>query len=1089
VKDYKHLITLFPEGQNIGVIEQFSQQGYSSVSGGGNTSSKTFLVSDLMRAVPDVKHVIWLCSDFQHKENTVRSLRLWGEAPVYDYNFEENSMRDRKVDRKNLVKTVEFLSYILEKDRTRFFVVSYKDLFKDFPEPELFERGSISLCKKESIDPTELFERLISMGYEVNMDVYVEKGQYFRHGDALTIWPVNSEKPIRVEIGFDEVEKIAIFDQVDKVDISEIEEVRICPITVFGKEAPLLSFFGRGSLVLDDEVEFPDEDSEKFEAAMQGRNPESKFLEFRSFMEESPYHHHLHYLSVIKYYNPLDFISDLREKLSSEWTIFLFSKKPSDYYEMFNEKKIPYEHFDKEKLGVNGEARVVIFEVGQDAVFPEGFQNPGLKFMVVSDRNVGGMGETEKKSPERQKVYADFLTGLKPGDFVVHSDHGIGQFLELDKRTIDEVTREYLKIGYAENDKLFVPIDQADKVSKFIGAGDRVPKLTRLGSAEWSTIQSRIKRETEKIAGELLKLYAEREQAKGYPFRQDTPRLMEFEKQFQYEETPGQLRAILDVKRDMEQKKPMDRLVCGDVGFGKTEVAMRAAFKAIEDGKQVAILAPITILVDQHYKTFVKRMEGFNVRVEMLSRFRTQGEQTKILKALARGEIDVIIGTHRLLQDDIKFKDLGLLVIDEEQRFGVKQKEALKSLRKEVHILTMTATPIPRTLNISLHGLRDISTITTPPPGRLPIVTEVRRFSLGLIKAAVETEIARGGQVYFLHNRVQTIEDMAAKLRSLMPRARIVVTHGQLKPDDLEKRILDFKNGEYDILVSSTIIENGIDLPNANTLIVNSAERFGLAQLYQLRGRVGRSRKQAYAYFLYHMKRLPLDAKKRLKAIVEANELGAGFQIAMKDLEIRGAGDILGANQSGAIQTVGVSHFIRMLNQAVDDLKKGKKVEEKSGLPEVTIEIPLPAYIPDEYIISSKEKISVYQKLASADTLEYLSELRTETIEDFGKMPEEVSNLFRVLEVKMCAKKAGITNVKAENMHSQEDRQIILQMSESVKPANIVNLLEENPKWIISGTKLKISFRDLGVSWIEELKKGLVALGKKAKNLPGGKVE
>jgi transcription-repair coupling factor (superfamily II helicase) len=335
---------------------------------------------------------------------------------------------------------------------------------------------------------------------------------------------------------------------------------------------------------------------------------------------------------------------------------------------------------------------------------------------------------------------------------------------------------------------------------------------------------------------------------------------------------------------------------------------------------------------------------------------------------------------------------------------------------------------------------------------------------------------------------VQTIEDMASKLRSLLPKARIVVTHGQLKPDDLEQRILAFKNGEYDILVSSTIIENGIDLPNANTLIVNSAERFGLAQLYQLRGRVGRSRVQAYAYFMYHMKRLPLDAKKRLKAIVEANELGAGFQIAMKDLEIRGAGDILGANQSGAIQIVGVSHFIRMLNQAVDDLKKGKKIEEKSTVPEVTIEIPLPAYIPDEYIVSSKEKISVYQKLASADTLEYLTDLKSEIVEDFGRMPEEVANLFRVLEIKMFAKKAGITNVKAENVHSQEDRQIILQMSDKVRPENIVNLLEENPRWIISGTKLKSSFKDLGVSWVEELKRGLQALGKKAKNLPGAKI-
>lgn len=868
--------------------------------------------------------------------------------------------------------------------------------------------------------------------------------------------------------------------------MADIEVLEIFPLNHGEVSAPLISYFGAGSLVVDDEVEFPDDEIEAFENAMQKRNPQSRYMEFRSFMEETPYHHHLHYLSVLRYYNPLDFLSDIREKVTNGWKIFLFTKHPEEYHGLFAEKNISYLDYKNDQY--SGTDQVILFAIGQEDVFPEAFQNPALKIQILTDRNIGNLIETEKRAPERQKVYMDFLTGLKACDYVVHSDHGIGQFLGLDKRTIDEVTREYLKIGYAENDKLFVPIDQADKVSKFIGSGDKAPKLTRLGSAEWNTMQNRVRKETEKIAQELLQLYAERENAKGYAFHSDSTRMLTFEKDFEYEETPGQFRAILDVKRDMEEKTPMDRLVCGDVGFGKTEVAMRATFKAVEEAKQVAVLAPITILVDQHYKNFKKRMEAFNVRIEMLSRFRSPAEQKQILRALEKGEIDVIIGTHRLLQGDIQFKDLGLVIIDEEQRFGVKQKEKLKNLRKEVHILTMTATPIPRTLNISLHGLRDISTITTPPPGRLPIVTEVRRFSLGLIKSVVEKEIERGGQIYFLHNRVQTIDDMAAKLRSLLPQARIVVTHGKLRPDELEKRVLAFKNGEFDILVSSTIIENGIDLPNANTLVVNNAERFGLAQLYQLRGRVGRSRKQAYAYFLYHMKRLPLDAKKRLRAIVEANELGAGFQIAMKDLEIRGAGDILGANQSGAIQVVGVSHFIRMLNQAVEDLKKGRKVQDEQAVPEVTIEIPLPAYIPDEYIVSSKEKISVYQKLASADTLDYLVELRTQLTEDYGKMPEEVANLFRVLEVKMLAKKAGVINVKAENVHSPTDRQIILHMSSKVRPENIMSLLDHNSHWIISGSKLKIGFQDLGLNWVEEVKRSLAALGKKVKNAPGTRV-
>ena len=1087
MKDCRHLIKLFPAGQNLQVIEQFDQQGYTSVSGAGNYSSKAFLIADLLREVKDLQKVLWICSDQVHKDNIARSLSLWGDAPVYDFSLEENPVRDRKIERKNKVRLMEFIALVLQEAVSRYFTITYKDLFRMYPAAEEIKKGIVRVKQRDEIDSVAFFESLIRLGYEVSMDAFVEKGQYFRQGDLLTLWPVNSEFPIRMELSFDDVEKIAIFDQNTKDDVSELREIEIYPIDVPEGSAPLFTYFGRGSLVLDDEVEFPDEESEAFEAAMAARNPESRYMEFRSFMEESPYHHHLHYLSVLKYYNPLDFITDLREKISQDWTVFLFTKHPEQYHNLFEEKGVTYMDYSKGEY--RGGNNVVIFPIGQDDVFPEAFQNPAIKLTLITDRNVGNFVETEKRAPERQKVYMDFLTGLKTGDYVVHSDHGIGLFLGLDKRTIDEVTREYLKIGYAENDKLFVPIDQADKVSKFIGSGDKAPKLTRLGSAEWNTMQNRVRKETEKIAQELLELYAERENARGYMFHADSQRMIQFEKNFDYEETPGQTRAILDVKHDMEQKKPMDRLVCGDVGFGKTEVAMRAAFKAIEEGKQVAVLAPITILVDQHYKNFKKRMDGFDVRIEMLSRFRSPAEQKKILRALEKGEIDIIIGTHRLLQDDIKFKDLGLVIIDEEQRFGVKQKENLKNLRKEVHILTMTATPIPRTLNISLHGLRDISTITTPPPGRLPIVTEVRRFSLGLIKSTVEKEIERGGQVYFLHNRVQTIDDMASKLRSLLPKARIVVTHGKLRPDDLEQRILAFKNGEYDILVSSTIIENGIDLPNANTLIVNNAERFGLAQLYQLRGRVGRGRKQAYAYFLYHMKRLPLDAKKRLRAIVEANELGAGFQIAMKDLEIRGAGDILGANQSGAIQVVGVSHFIRMLNQAVEDLKKGRKVKEENAIPDVTIEIPLPAYVPDEYIISSKEKISVYQKLASADTLDYLTELKAQLTEDFGKMPEEVLNLFRVLEIKMLAKKAGVINVKAENVHSQDDRQIILHMSSFVKPENIMSLLDYNSAWIISGTKLKIKFKDLGVSWVEELKKSLGALGKKVKNAPGSEVE
>lgn len=1086
MKDCKHLITLFPQGQNLRVIEQFEAQGYSSISGGGNESSKAFLVADLMREVKDMHNVLWICSDPQQKDHVARMLTLWGDTQVHKFDLEPNPLRNKALDFKNKVRALELLALIEDPNRPAFFVIDYPVLYEPMPSPHELKERCFVVKTGDEIDAVEFFEQLIDAGYQVAEDAYVQKGHYFRHGDQLTLWPVNSDFPVRMELAFDEIESMHIYDQDEKKSLSSLKEVALYPISIKNWNTPLLNYFKKGSLVIDDEVEFSDDELERFEKAMEDRDPQARYAEFRSFMEESAYHHHLHYLSVIKYHNPQDFVSDLREKMNEDWTVFMFTKHPEHYEGLLKSENISFQHWEK-NARLN-QRQVMLFKVEKDAIFPEAFQNPQVKLMVLSDRNVTGLGEEEKKKVARQHVYTDFLTGLKPGDYVVHSSHGIGQFLGLDKRTVDDVTREYLKVGYAENDKLFVPIDQADKVSKYIGAGDRAPRLTRLGSAEWKTIQSKVRQETEILAQELLQLYAERQSTKGVRYPDDGNRMKAFEQAFPYEETPGQLRAILDVKRDMESKKTMDRLVCGDVGFGKTEVAMRAAFKAVEGGKQVAVLAPITILVDQHFKSFCSRMEEFDVRIDMLSRFRSAAEQRAILKKLERGELDIVIGTHRLIQDDIKFKNLGLVIIDEEQRFGVKQKEKLKALRTEVDILTLTATPIPRTLNISLHGLRDITTITTPPPGRLPVVTEVRRFSLALIKQVIERELERGGQIYFLHNRVQTIEDMAHKLRTLMPKARFVVTHGKLKPEELEKRILAFKKGEFDVLVSSTIIENGIDLANANTLIVNQAEKFGLAQLYQLRGRVGRSRKQAYAYFLYHMKRLPLDAKKRLRAIVEASELGAGFQIAMKDLEIRGAGDILGANQSGAINVVGVSHFIRMLNQAVDNIKQGKKAEAGDEIPEVTIEIPLPAYIPDEYIVSSKEKISVYQKLASADNQDYLTELRSELVEDYGRMPEEVANLFRVLEIKMRAKKAGITNVKAENVHSSKDRQIVLFMSEHVKPENIGSLLQHNGKWIISGTRLRISFDELGINWVEGLNKSLGALAKKMKGRPGEKL-
>lgn len=1057
-----------------------------SVSGMGNYSSKVFIFSDVIRYLHGIKTALWIVNDPTEQENVLSSLRLWSDINSHVFSLDmPGSLSVRDIERQKKIKMIEFLAHLNSKDKkaVKVVVTCYQNLLHNFPDIEELQASTIRLKIGEKLDMINFFEEIIEKGYELCEDRHLQKGTYHRDGDTISLYPVNSDYPLKIEVGFDVIEKIYTCFQSDEKEIfEELKELEIYPINLGVISKSVRDHLSENTLVIEDEVDVIDEFYDAWNSIFDDLYGRIHYLNFVTFNEDEENHQHLHYLSVLKYRGAYDLVNDLREKYRDGWRTIIFSKNTEELAKIFDEHKLHYSTSFSTVTG--GVPNVFLISVPKEDIFPHAFQNPELRMALISDREISSLRE-EKKKYFSQKVYLDFLTSLKINDYVVHSDHGIARFLGLEKRTIDEITREYLKLGYAENDKLFVPIDQADKVNKFIGADEAPPHLTRLGSAEWNTITRKVKKETEIIAKELLILYAERKSARGIAFKPDNDLQIQFEKTFPYEETPGQIRAIIDTKKDMEKNIPMDRLICGDVGFGKTEVAMRAAFKAVQNGQQVVFISPITILADQHYRSFKKRLEDFNVRLEMLSRFRSPSEQKNIIKRLARGEVDIVIGTHRLLQPDVAFRSLGLIIVDEEQRFGVKQKETLKKLKTEVDVLTLTATPIPRTLNIALNKLRDITTITTPPPGRLPIITEVRRFSNGIIREAILREISRGGQIYFLHNRVQTIDGMAEKLRSLVPEARFEVAHGKLGSADLETRILAFKDHKFDVLVSSTIIENGIDLSNANTLIVNNADRFGLSQLYQLRGRVGRGKTQAYAYFLYHGQRLKLSAKKRLRAIVEASELGSGFQIAMKDLEIRGAGDILGAKQHGVINVVGVSHFIRMLNKAVEDLKTGKMTTTEEP-EEVSIELPLTAYIPDQYIVSSKEKINIYQKLSSVDSIEYLNEIREEVLEDYGMMPKEVFNLFHVIELKLFAKKAGIVAVKAESVYLNKGKEIVLLMSNKVKPENIMNLLEHNSKWTISGNKLRIKIENLESQWIDTLKECLKWL---AEGLKSSKVE
>ena len=684
-----------------------------------------------------------------------------------------------------------------------------------------------------------------------------------------------------------------------------------------------------------------------------------------------------------------------------------------------------------------------------------GWRLPKLGVTLYTDTEIFGLRQRRPLSERRKKARGTddrsaFVRGLKPGDYVVHIEHGIAVYEGLIRRTVGEIEREYLVLRYAASDKIYVPVDQVDRVTRYIGAGDGSPSLTRLGTQEWERAKRKARAAVQDLAEDLLKLYAQRQLKRGHAFTPDTEWQRELEGAFAYVETDDQLRAISEVKLDMEQPVPMDRLICGDVGFGKTEVALRAAFKALQDGKQVAVLVPTTVLAQQHYDTFTRRMAAFPVTVQMLSRFRSPKEQDAIIAELTQGKVDIVIGTHRLLSKDVQFKDLGLVVVDEEQRFGVRHKVRLKQLRAEVDVLTLTATPIPRTLHMAMAGIRDMSVIDTPPEDRLPIKTYVLPYDEQLIREAILREIEREGQIYFVHNRVHSIYHVANRLKTLVPEATIGVGHGQLAERELEQVMFDFFEGRYDVLVCTTIIESGLDVPNANTIIIDDATNFGLAQLYQLRGRVGRSANRAYAYLLYRQEKpMTEEAQARLEAIQEATELGAGFRVAMRDLEIRGAGNLLGAEQSGHIAAVGFDLYSRLLEQAVKQMKvsvdqahqrqadsvrdavhgeaftpppeqaitladmASKLVINEKILvsPLVTLDLPLTAYLPTGYITDERVRLAVYQRMVEAQMVEEVRELRKELQDRFGPPPEEALHLLIWLQIKALALQAGVSSV------------------------------------------------------------------------------
>jgi transcription-repair coupling factor (superfamily II helicase) len=943
-------------------------------------------------------------------------------------------------------------------------------------------RDFLKACRKLSINqtvqPDALTRQWAEIGYQ-RVNTVLEPGQFSKRGGILDIWTPAESLPIRMEFFGDEIETLRRFDPASQRTIEKLDSVLVTPAREFiarqpGAEemnaeysefhipllhpqpASLLDYLPQKAVALIDDLSVVEsmaaeveEQAVKFrrESITEGTLPADFPLPYIPWSE---LHDELHGRVTLELGHSTALIGDSlaaggrlgerfghderfagRLKAFVEYAgsiverggrIVLVSRQSSRLQELWLEKQDRgLQTVDNEM--VNGLSSKVEFV---EASLSEGFVLGDLH--LITDSEIFGWERPQPRTRQRpaaetpESVYAD----LRASDYVVHIDHGIGRFGGLVQRELDGHPREFLAVEYEGGGQLFVPVHQADRLTRYVGAEGAVPALDRLGGQEWHEKKGRVKQAVLEVAQEMLDLYARRSVAQGYAFKPDTPWQKELEDSFPYVETADQKRALAEIKRDMEVPRPMDRLLCGDVGYGKTEVALRAAFKAVMDGKQVAILVPTTVLAQQHYETFLQRLAAFPVVVEMLSRFRTPREQTEILFKLAMGEIDIIIGTHRLLSSDVQFKDLGLVIIDEEQRFGVTHKEHLKKLRTEVDVLTLTATPIPRTLYMALTGVRDISTLNTPPEERLPIVTHVGPYSPKLVRQAILRELERGGQIFFVHNRVQTIEAMKAHLDQLVPEARVDIGHGQMPEHQLAEVMHRFNAGETDILLSTTIIESGLDIPNANTLIVDRADTFGLAQLYQLRGRVGRGAARAYSYFFRHRKLSPTpEGQQRLEVIAENTQLGAGYSIAMRDLEIRGAGELLGTRQSGHIQAVGFHLYTRLLADAVRRIRavgrlEGLKVEQPANLSTfnlqpmsmpVNVELPLAVGIPTDYIADQDLRLRLYRRIADLRDETEIEALASEFNDRFGPLPEMVRNLLYQMQIKLRAERVGLASI------------------------------------------------------------------------------
>ena len=990
--------------------------------------------------------------------------------PSFDVLPYENINPDPQVIQKR-INVLKELTLDFQKREKTVLVADAKALLPKLTSPRSFQKSSLELKIGHLLKKDEFISLLVNKKYHT-VEIVEERGEFSSRGGIIDFFPMASENPIRLELFGDQIESIRYFSPSTQRSLKKINHYTFSPFQQYAERSisnyyysTLFDYISPDTIIIFNEIKKVKEKVEEFQEEIDDIHSKTKKDQIEKIFSPSSY---------------FIFWQELKEKLKNK-KIFIFnyfseeiknisknSEKNINKYFLKSQRLNSYfgnlDLFTKDlQVWKNKKENIIIlvrnegranrlaeileergisqftldgmdqYQIKNDygifithGYFSGGFRlyHPALYF--ITDNEIFGKERRKRyRLPKYKSQTLTTIMDISPGEYVVHVNHGIGIYRGIINKDVGGFKQDYLLVEYASDDKLFVPVDQFHLVHKYVGIKAKSPKVHRLGGISWGSAKKRVKYSIQKMAEELYYLYITRKKARGFSFSKDTNWQQELEMSFPFEETRDQLIALSEVKTDMEIARPMERLVCGDVGYGKTEIAIRAAFKAVMDGKQVAVLAPTTILAQQHHDTFRERINSFPVHIDMLSRFRTKGEQKNILKKIKSGDVDIVIGTHRLVQNDIEFKDLGLLIIDEEQRFGVVHKEKIKRMKESIDSLTLTATPIPRTLHMSLVGARDLSVISTPPENRFPIATYISQRQNNVIIEAIRRELDRGGQVFFVHNRVKSIYKIARDLNRMIPAAKIGIAHGQMAEEELEDVMIDFLEKRYDILVCTTIIEIGLDIPNVNTIIVDNAHRFGLSQLYQLRGRVGRTDRRAYAYFLYpKIDSITETAKKRLEAIKEFSELGSGFKLAMRDLEIRGAGNLLGKEQHGFVSEIGFNLYCSLLEEAIQELKEGEKhpgkMEKKKDKILPLVEIKIDAYIPREYIPDLKQRLLYYQKLAPVTQMEELEEIKEELKDRYGVFLNKVRNLLEIVYLKISLQKLFI-----EHLEVKEHRLII----------------------------------------------------------------